>query len=142
MREIEQSVDALRHTVSVMSRALSLWTEAERKGGFGIAERNLETGDVWRSEGAYTILGLRRLSAAVRETPEEIHVKVIHPDDLASVEAAVAKALEGGDAVFMYRIVRPDGEVRHLRATAQRVEATGEYPATLLTTAVDATPPT
>jgi hypothetical protein len=141
MREIEQSVDALRRTTNTMSRALSLWTEAERKGRFGIGERNLETGEMWLSEGAYTILGLRRLSAMPRETPTEMHLKVLHPDDVESVQAALAKALERGESDFTYRIVRPDGEVRHLRATAQRIEATSECPAILLTTLVDVTPP-
>jgi hypothetical protein len=141
MQEIEQSVDALRHTVSKMSRALSLWTEAECKGGFGIGERNLETGELWMSEGIYTIFGMRRLSATAPMTPAEIHVKVMHPDDLEATQAAFAKAIEEGEADFTFRIVRPDGEVRHLRATAQRIEATGEYPAILLTTVVDLTPP-
>jgi len=141
MQEIEQSIDALRGATTGMSRALSLWTEAERKGGFGISERNLETSEIWMSEGVYTIFGLRRLSAAVRETPAEIHREVLHPDDIEPVEAAFAKAIEGDDAELTYRIVRPDGEVRHVRATAQRIEATSEYPAILLTTLVDVTPP-
>jgi PAS domain-containing protein len=141
VREIEQSVDVLRRTTTVMSRALSLWTEAERKGGFGIGERNLETGELWMSEGVYTIFGLRRLSALARETPEEIHVKVLHPDDVESVEAAVAKALEDGEADFTFRVIRPDGEVRHIRSSAQRIEAAEHHPAVLLTTVVDVTPP-
>jgi hypothetical protein len=142
MREFEESVDALRRTTTVVSRALSLFAEAERKAGFGFGEQNLETGELWLSEGAYTILGLRRLSAAVRGTSAELHLNVIHPDDLESAQAAFAKAVEDGEAEFTFRIVRPDnGEVRHLRATAQRIEATDEYPATLLGTAVDLTPP-
>jgi PAS domain-containing protein len=124
-----------------MSRGLSLWTEAERMGGFGISERNLETGELWMSEGAYTLFGIRRLSAAVRATREETLVKVSHRDDLESVQAAIAKAVEEGKADFVFRIVRPDGEVRHIRSTAQRIEATNAHPATLLTTAVDVTPP-
>ncbi len=141
MQEIEKSIDALRRTTNTMSRALSLWTEAERQDGFGIAERNLVTGELWMSECAYTILGLRRMSALSRMTPAEMQVKVVHPDDVESVGAAFAKALEGDEAVFMNRIVRPDGEVRHIRGTVQRIEATGEYPAILLSTAVDVTPP-
>jgi len=74
-------------------------------------------------------------------TPAELYLKVVHPDDLAFVGAAVAKGLEGDDAVFMYRIVRPDGEVQDVRGMVQRIEATGEYPAILLSTAVDVTPP-
>jgi hypothetical protein len=141
MREIEQSVDSLRRITTEMSRALSLQAEAERKGGFGFGERNMETGELWLSEGVYTVLGLRRLSATVRSTPEEMHVKVMHPDDVESAQAALAKAIEDGESDFMYRVVRPDGEVRHIHSTAQRIEATGEYPAILLTTVVDVTPP-
>jgi hypothetical protein len=141
MQEIEQSIDALRGATAGMSRALSLWTEAERNGGFGIVERSLETGEVWMSEGIYTIIGLRRLSALSQMTAAEIHVKFVYPDDLESVRAALAKALEEGKADFMYRIIRPDGEVRHIRAASQRIEATDDYPAILLTTLVDVTPP-
>jgi hypothetical protein len=43
MREIEQSVDGLRRTVSEMARGLKLQTEAEWMGG--LRHHRLESGD-------------------------------------------------------------------------------------------------
>ncbi len=49
---------------------------------------------------------------------------MVHPDDAARVEAAVAKSVERtGELSVEYRIVRPDGEVRWVAAHAVRVRS-------------------
>ena len=64
------------------------------------------------SEGVYRILGLAR-----KDTPpdSEIFYGLVHPDDLAFVKREKRAAREGlHRADFEHRIIRPDGEVRHV----------------------------
>ena len=64
------------------------------------------------SEGVYRILGLAR-----KDTPpdSEIFYGLVHPDDLAFVKREKQAATEGSHrADFEHRIIRPDGEVRHI----------------------------
>jgi hypothetical protein len=142
MQEIEQSVDALRRTLTGMSRGLKLQTEAELMGGFGTTIRDLETGELWMSEGTHKILGIRRLSAVSPKSPEEVWVAYIHPDDLETARTALTTVVEvkEGKADFDLRIIRPDEEVRHLHFWAQRIEADHDHPPVLLGTVADITP--
>jgi hypothetical protein len=141
MREIEQSVDDLRRTVSEMSRGLSLQATAERMGGFGFVTLDLETGDYWLSEGIYEIIGLRRLSALSKKPQMELVANLVHPDDIETVKTGQAAAVESGAEVeFFYRIVRPDGDVRNVHSTSQVVAASGDHGATYLSAVVDVTP--
>jgi PAS domain S-box-containing protein len=139
MREIEQIVDALRRTASEMSRGLGLQTEAEWMGGFGVVIRNLETNEVWVSEGAYRIYGLRRLSAM---SSAELVGTVVHPEDVEAVQAALATGVEGGEYDIVHRIIRPDGEERLIHSKGKRIEATDGHSPVLLGTIVDVTPDT
>jgi PAS domain S-box-containing protein len=139
MREIEQSVDALRRTVSEMSRGLRLQTEAEWMGGFGVLIRSIETKEVWVSEGAYRIFGLRRLSAM---SSDELVGTVVHPEDVEAVQAVLATGVEEGEYDIVHRIIRPDGEERLIHSKGQRIEATDGHSPVLLGTIVDVTPDT
>jgi PAS domain S-box-containing protein len=139
MREIEQSIDALRRTGSEMSRGLRLQTEAEWMGGFGVVIRNLETNEVWVSEGAYRIFGLRRLSAM---SSAELVNAVVHPEDVEAVQAVLATGVENGEYDIVHRIIRPDGEERLVHSKGRRIEATDGHSPVLLGTIVDVTPDT
>jgi PAS domain S-box-containing protein len=139
MREIEQSIDALRRTGSEMSRGLRLQTEAEWMGGFGVVIRNLETNEVWVSEGAYRIYGLRRLSAM---SSAELVNAVVHPEDVEAVQAVLATGVENGEYDIVHRIIRPDGEERLVHSKGKRIEATDGHSPVLLGTIVDVTPDT
>jgi PAS domain S-box-containing protein len=139
MREIEQSIDALRRTGSEMSRGLRLQTEAEWMGGFGVVIRNLETNEVWVSEGAYRIYGLRRLSAM---SSAELVNAVVHPEDVEAVQAVLATGVENGEYDIVHRIIRPDGEERLIHSKGKRIEATDGHSPVLLGTIVDVTPDT
>jgi PAS domain S-box-containing protein len=139
VREIEQSIDALRRTGSEMSRGLRLQTEAEWMGGFGVVIRNLETNEVWVSEGAYRIFGLRRLSAM---SSAELVNAVVHPEDVEAVQAVLATGVENGEYDIVHRIIRPDGEERLVHSKGRRIEATDGHSPVLLGTIVDVTPDT
>ncbi len=46
----------------------------------------------------------------------------IHPDDLPLYDAAIQHAAEGSGADFDFRVLTPEGELKHLRGVAQPVE--------------------
>lgn len=46
---------------------------------------------------------------------EVAFLDTVHPDDRAAVEKVLQVALAGGETALIYRIVRPDGEVRWVR---------------------------
>ena len=79
-----------------MCQGFSLQTEAEWLGGFGSTMLNLETGELWISEGAYRIAGLRRLSAVSAKSDLELLPDLVHPDDVEAVQARRAIAVEDG----------------------------------------------
>jgi len=143
MWDIKHACDALRRATCEMCQGFSLQTEAEWLGGFGTTMLNLETGELWISEGAYRIDGLRRLSAVSTKSDVELSADLVHPDDAEAVQARRAIAVEAGaEHRCVFRIIRPDGAVRHIRATGKRIDAAHGHPAVLLAAVVDETPTT
>ena len=66
-------------------------------------------------------------------------LKLIHPDDSASVNAAFACLLQGGDYNVRYRMLRPDGTVRWLHDRARVVQDADGRPLRLDGLAADIT---
>ncbi|MBI3880079.1 MAG: PAS domain S-box protein [Verrucomicrobia bacterium] len=90
---------------------------AQRLAGLGSFERDLRTGRVVWSAEHYRIWG--RDPAAAPPTMEEIFA-AIHPEDRELARLNFQKLTAGG-APFdqQYRILRPDGHVRHIIARTQ-----------------------
>lgn len=64
----------------------------------------------------------------------------IHPDDLERTAAALGAGVErGGDLALEYRIVRPDGSVRHVVGRGLVVGRTADQPGSFVGVAYDAT---
>ena len=86
-------------------------------GGFGTFDWDLAAGAVTWSPEMYRIHGIGPGEFA--GTPES-YAELVHPEDVAIVEALVGSLMADGRArPLEYRIRRPDGEVRHLLATNQ-----------------------
>src|SRR5690606_34830281 len=70
----------------------------------------------WDSQ-MYTLYGLRTEEHFAR--PKEVYAKAIHPDDRERIDAEVAAALHGsGQIDSEFRIVHPNGELRHIKVSA------------------------
>jgi PAS domain S-box-containing protein len=94
--------------------AADLLSRAERIAGFGSWQRNYATGAGRWSDGMFRLFGLRPREGA---PPYEDVLSLIHPEDRQTVvETNRRLAEEGGSAQLTYRIVRPDGRERILRA--------------------------
>jgi len=95
------------------SRRLRLALDVSKVGVF---EANLDTGVVVRDEQLLRIYGLEAVSANQHGSVFE---QRLHPDDragaLARVEAGIASTVPFYNA---FRIVRPDGEIRHIRSSS------------------------
>ena len=105
-RTIEAQVVNLSRAESIVQ--LGSWTfEPSRKA-------------VSWSDGMYEVLGYRPGETA---PSYEAFARVVHPEDVAELEALVARAAsEGVGYRTEYRIVKPGGEVRHLSSCCQPME--------------------
>jgi PAS domain S-box-containing protein len=73
---------------------------------------------VW-SEGLYRLLGVSRKDAPPNA---ETLGRLVHPDDLAFVQEVKKAAAAGSRRVdFEHRLIRPDGEVRHIHQITETV---------------------
>ncbi|WP_419262220.1 PAS domain S-box protein [Caulobacter sp. ErkDOM-C] len=91
-------------------------SSAERLLGVGNWSYDLETG-VWR--GSPTIHALHGSDPAAPATDLNSLYAQIHPEDIATIEAAINRLTIEPDKVFScdYRVQRPDGEIRYLTST-------------------------
>jgi PAS domain S-box-containing protein len=102
-REVE--ADQLRRSREHLARIL-------RISGVGCIERDLPSERVEWSAEACRIFGIEQ---DVTETTRTGLYNMIHPDDRATVRAAVERSNAGiPSPPLEYRIVRPDGEVRYV----------------------------
>ncbi len=88
---------------------------ATRAGGIGVWDYNVHTGILNCDDRMYELYGVKRDSISCLYA--DWH-KMLHPDDRKQAEKKVNEAFMGGrhfDAEF--RIIRPDGEVRHIQAS-------------------------
>jgi PAS domain S-box-containing protein len=77
--------------------------------------------DVGASTVSYVSPGFERIwgrSCATVEEDPSVWMEAIHPEDRAAVQTATQAVLRDGRADFEYRIGRPDGESRWIRAQA------------------------
>ena len=90
--------------------------EAQRIAHMGSWNLNILTNEIYWSDEMYRIYGVDK--GKVSEI--DIIYELIHPNDLEIFRSAIDSAFNGNVPEFVeYRIIRPDGKMRHLRATAQ-----------------------
>jgi len=92
---------------------------AQRAAGAGIWDWDIPTGHLDWSPEMFDLLGVD--PATPPDRLYETWLTVVHPDDRDSLHAA-AQATSAGDSYSRdYRIVRPDGEIRWIRAQGTTV---------------------
>lgn len=119
-----QDVTDLERATQELERALERVRLAADAAALGIWDWNIRDDVLVWDETMYLLYGRdsREFSGGY-----EAWRTAVHPDDIAQAEAVIGRALRGEcefDTVF--RIVRPDAEVRHIRAVAHKhVDASG-----------------
>ena len=110
---IEEETALLLNRIEVDRRRLA---DAQSSAKLGSFEVNLDTGEITRSDELSRILGHE---PGMEMAGEFDH---IHPDDRFQLAQMLTKAAAGRDeGEIIYRIVRPDGEVRWVQSQATAV---------------------
>ncbi|MEO7066711.1 MAG: EAL domain-containing protein [Rhodanobacter sp.] len=97
--------------------------KAQEVAHLGFFEWNLKTDAVYCSEEVHRIWGLKHEAGFVRP---DVILKIVHPDDLAMVQRALERAVQGlGKYDISHRCVRGDGHVIWVHAQAELTRAQG-----------------
>ena len=108
-----------RRAREAVDQALRRVEEAERATGRGNWEWDLEADRARWSPGMYHVLGV---DPATFDNRNENFLALVHPEDRDRLASAMAAALDSpGPFLQEYRVVRPDGQVRHLRGEGDMV---------------------
>lgn len=136
-RSTWQDISARRRAERALQRSRDRLTQAERVAVMGHWHWDAGTDRVTWSEGLHRLLGIE--GAALEGSPEG-HYRRVHAEDRKRVRGWVAKLRERAESgETEYRIVRPDGEVRHVFAAAEvGVDRTGRV-TSLFGTSMDVT---
>jgi diguanylate cyclase (GGDEF)-like protein len=103
LREREEQLTAISHRLGLALETSSI----------GIWELDVASGDIKWDDRMYQLYDIDR---NVRSCYDVWKTRV-HPDDLGPADAALALAIEqGNNYETQFRILRPDGEIRHIRA--------------------------
>lgn len=113
-RKLTAAEEALRHSEANLARAQQI-------AHLGSFELNVPPSPAdYRSEEIFRILGVEPSQAASLDQ-HEIE-RMIHPADLSEYRTVIARTLQDAAPFdFEYRIIRPDGSVRHLQSVGEPV---------------------
>ena len=90
------------------------YNAATQAANVGIFERDASFEIVWWNEMMWVILGQ---DPAIFKPSNESWLGLIHPQDREGIREKIAQMAQGKTAVdLLYRIIRSDGELRHIRA--------------------------
>jgi PAS domain S-box-containing protein len=97
---------------------------ALRAGAVGIWDSDIKTGLAWTDERTAQLFGVTRAKDGT--VPFEEWTSKVHPEDRPRVDGALeAMALRNARGRMHYRVVRPDGEIRHIEGTGAAVTDEG-----------------
>ncbi|MBU4426125.1 MAG: PAS domain-containing protein [Proteobacteria bacterium] len=134
--ELEQRVNELEGKSALRDKTEGL-LKALRVAGIGFLDWNLKTNEIFLSDEAYRLYGLKP-DKALNKT--ELITKIVHPDNLVYVQNNFDLAVhEGKRYSIEHRIMRPDGKVLWVHAKIQLTCDADGKPETLLGTIVDIT---
>ncbi len=103
---------------------------ATRSGKLGVWEWEIASGKLIWNERMFEIYRCRRDRFSGTYTA---WMKMIHPDDLAGLEIALSDAIENnGHFEWEFRIIRPEGKTRYLKASGLTMEDPGGRPQSVI----------
>ncbi len=126
LQDIDDRV-AQRLALQVANDRIALATES---GGIGIWELDIAHGELIWDPRMYALFGD---TSGGRASPLGLWAERVHPDDLPGLQDAMAAAAQGGRLLDRdYRVVLPDGAIRHLRGTARALRDADGFPRRLI----------
>ncbi|HTI88830.1 MAG TPA: PAS domain S-box protein [Alphaproteobacteria bacterium] len=132
----QKEIDMVHASERELARARESLAEAQRIGNMGNWEWNIETNELSWSDQVYRIFGLvpQEFAASYPRFLERVHC-----DDVASVETAVQRALNGEPYAVDHRIVRADGSVRIVHEEGEVVRNPAGAPVRMFGIVLDVT---
>jgi PAS domain S-box-containing protein len=116
---ISRDITARRQLEAELQRTNERFQLAAGSVGIGVWEYDLASGTLDWDDRMYELYGRRRVAG--RE-PYALWSGSLHPDDRARSESELRAAVEGAQTFdTSFRVLLPDGSIRHLRAAAQVV---------------------
>jgi PAS domain S-box-containing protein len=117
--ELRGAVEDLKRTESALRHADMYLTEAQRLNQTGSFGWNVSSGEIFWTDQSFRIFGFdRTIKPAI-----ELVIQRTHPDDRAAVQAIIERASnEGKDFEHQYRLLMPEGSVKHVHAMAHAVK--------------------
>ncbi len=111
-----------KQTEAALRRSEMYLAEAQRLSQTGSFGWNVGSGEIFWSEESFRIFGYDRTPAVTLD----MVLQRVHPDDRALVQQTMDRAAgEGNDFDYEYRLLMPDGAVRHLHVVAHAVSDHG-----------------
>lgn len=97
----------------------AMFRKAQEVAHLGHWERDLETDQIWWSEETFRIFGL---SPQEFEPRYEDILPHLHPQDRHLLETAIQEAIDTTQTYAVnYRIIRPNGDVRHIHSAGEAI---------------------
>jgi PAS domain S-box-containing protein len=116
---ISNDVTEQRRMEAALKRRNAELLRAERIAGLASWTWNLRRDAIRLSENGVRVFGLSELDLG-RTSSQQWLSTWVHPDDREKVRSAVRTALEGGaETTLEFRIVMPDGSIRHASCAAE-----------------------
>src|SRR5687768_5784018 len=116
--EFLDSAGSLEELVERVADREELLLQALRIAGVGGWELDLASGTLSWSEETYRIFGI---DPKDQKPSNELFYSLVHPEDRDRMLGNQIQSESGGIFDQEYRIIRPDGELRHLNSRAQIV---------------------
>ncbi len=118
---LKDEIDRRKRAESVLDRQTRNLSEAQRLANLGSWVRNLETNEIVWSDQLYEIFGVER--GQENSGTFDGYLQRIHPDDRDRVRDQVQAAIKAGQGFQGdRRIVRPNGEIRHVQTCVELVK--------------------
>lgn len=118
LKVIERTASILKviieqnHYAELVEEANSLMRQSQELAHFGIFRWDIPADKLTWSKEMYAVFGID----PEVDVTQQGHFQLIHPDDRETVRAQVDQLLVSGeDQIFEERIMRPNGDIRHLK---------------------------
>jgi PAS domain S-box-containing protein len=114
--DLQVAIEDQRRIEAALLHSEMYLTEAQRLTGTGSFAWNVSSREIIWSDQTFRILGCDR---ATKPNVEFI-IQRTHPEDRAAVQEAIDRAsVEGNDYDHEYRLLMPDGSLKHIHAVAR-----------------------
>jgi PAS domain S-box-containing protein len=118
---LSRDITARKRVEAQLQEASARFAIAADSAGIGVWDFDPAANTLNWDDRMYGIYGIAGESGP---TPYSVWIGCLHPDDQQSCEAEVAAALRGErEFDTEFRIVRPDGEIRYLKASARTLRS-------------------